>query len=139
MIGFINKKRWLVFLCLFIMALIGYYFLWVGESESYQINALEEVEEKCYKYKSNEDVKNIARHEIIRLYGGDALNEQRKLNVFYIKHSNEIAVGGRPYGILKAAYLYFFAQDYLTPLTVILIYQPKNKCASIESALYQKN
>jgi hypothetical protein len=73
------------------------------------------------------------------LYGKDALNEQRKLYIYHFPYTNEIAGGGRPYGFLKAFYLYFFVNNYLTPLTVILVNKPNSMCISVQSALYQKN
>ncbi|MEG1400045.1 MAG: hypothetical protein RR282_04080 [Acinetobacter sp.] len=133
-----NRRKYIVIFTLGIL-FIAYYFLWLGQRDFYQLTDMDEVEKGCYRYQSDEGLKNIARHEIIRLYGKDALNEQRKLYIYHIPYTNEIGVGGRPYGFLKAFYLYFFANNYLTPLTVILVNNPESMCISIQSALYQKN
>ncbi len=138
MFDFTKNKKYLI-ISIFCALIATYYFLWVGQQDFFKISDLNVAQNGCYRYTSDSELKNIARHEIIRLYGLEALKEQRKLHITYMSATNEIAVAGRPYGLLKAMYLYFFVKDYVTPMTVIFVNSSNSTCITVQSALYQKN
>jgi len=57
-----NRRKYIAIFALGILFIA--YFLWLGQRDFYQLTDMDQVEKGCYRYESDEGLKNIARHGI---------------------------------------------------------------------------
>ena len=111
--------------------------MWNGYNENYDLVNLIEVKEKCYSFKDEEDVKNIARHAIITGFNEEALEAQKRLVLY--KRGELYRLDGHPQGWLGRIFSYAFSRPYVNTLSVFLEKDNIDECLYIREVLYQKD
>ncbi len=139
MMGFLMRKNIFTFLAGCLFGGVTYTLLWSGWSETYKLSPLTEVQAQCYAFKSDDDIRNIARHAVVNTHDRIALIAQKRMVISSNSENGVYYISGRPMGVARKLFAYFLSWEYTPTVTVILEKDSNNSCLHITESLYQKD
>lgn len=134
-------RKFIIFTLLILLFSFGIY-LSYAKSSVYAPYTPIKSEEGCYIYKTDEDIINAAKIEIIKKLGEEVLASQKQITIIHKDFTAEdgsklIILSGKSHGHIERLYYSIFNKEYIP--TVGIIFNEQNKCLYVKSVMYQKD